>query len=200
MKRLARLAKWSWRSWPVIVTALTGVVHFLLYSSLSPYWTHLNKAINVILQLAGGGLLLYSLNSNIGTFGKGHLWFIFKNYIRTFPWNVRVVNLKVSPSTQWSTSTSGAITITKSGRNFEERLQDVERKLEEYLQHQHEKEQRLIGYMDGIRAGLTALINRQETSLYRLSSRVEESFVGGMLCQFFGFLLLAYAAVMSFFI
>src|SRR5687767_14327271 len=79
------LLRWIWRAWPVLVIGSIFVLHLLMLRSLDVDATTINETVALVLQISGGGLILYSIDSNIGVIRGGSLLSVFRNYCREFP-------------------------------------------------------------------------------------------------------------------
>lgn len=80
MSTLLRLIQWFGRAWPVIVIVLVICGHFLLLDYFSQSDEFINKTASLLAQLAGGFLILYSIDSNIGIMNEKSLLTMLKNF------------------------------------------------------------------------------------------------------------------------
>lgn len=84
MLKTMNLLRWKFvwlfvKPWPIWITIVIGIIHFVIYCLFNDNTMQVNKAISAILQLTGGLVVIYSINQNMGMFNRGDLLQVIKN-------------------------------------------------------------------------------------------------------------------------
>ena len=204
MTKLKQIAKWVWLAWPCIIVLAIGIFHYELYSHHPGFLTpgFLNKLISALLQIFGVAIVIYSIDQNIGMFRQERLATRVLNWLKSCPLFLRKsVTVNIS-GVAGVGSVSGTATITakRKGNSVTERLDELERRLDECLSIIFEKEGLLNRRIDEVRADVNASLLRYGSEVKALSSLLEQSAVGGVKLQLLGLLFLIYSAILGIFI
>ena len=199
MQKLRDGAAWGWGFWPAVVIAVLVFLHWLTWQYFGARWVNFNKATGAIFQTIGAGVVLFSINENIGTFRQyGFLTVVKKHWARRFwktPEPVQGACLFAEMSDQFNISAKLSCVPT----TIEERLQDLERKIEECSALILIKESEGKGRLEEARTSLAASIRSVSAELEHLSIRVERTLVDGVHMQVFGVFLAVYGTVVGYF-
>lgn len=193
MNRLMRIAKWLWRAWPVIVWGLTIGAHWALRCAIPASTPWIDKWTSALTQAIGGIIVIYSLAENLGLFGKGTLWTIFKSWLCEFPWATPKHALAGISGASISGLT-GSLTANASQSNttIEERLDAVEQRLNSVTLDLINKERALIGKIELLRTETFKRFIDGETAFAALADKLKQTAVGSFKPQLFGALLATY--------
>lgn len=187
---------WVWRAWPVILTALVGVIHFTVLQAIPDKSVTVNKWVSVLLQLAGGFFVLYSIDKNLGTFRNKNLWQSILDWFRSFPVGKRPVTHASHASGRVSLSGSANATFEPAATTIEEKLLRLERSIAEVRKSVTDLNEQFNAEIHELRLQLDSNVSAQKAEMALLSSRMDQSLVGGFKHQAFGVLLVLYGSLL----
>lgn len=199
MRKLKENAGWLWRIWPVISIAILALAHWFAWRHFGNSWVNLNKATGAILQTFGGGVVLFSINDNIGTFRQHGLLVVLKKYWADRPWKTPEPRHGALLFAECSDQFNVSATLGCAPSTVEERLMELERKLVECVALIHAKEAAINARQADEKAILTASIRNVSTQLEQLSTRVEKTLVDSIHMQVFGVFLAVYGTIVGYF-
>jgi len=198
MTMVGRLLRWLLKPWPLWAVALLGIVHYEVNSFFNPYEDSINKVTSAAVQIAGGLLVLYSLNQNIGTFRRGSLFSVIAQWYRDFPLIRRNIELRAESIGTSAVLGTPALIVTRSYETIEERLKEIERRIDENLQLLIKKEEKLYERIGQIETDLRNETHRTSSEIAKVKQVLDDTLVGDISIQVFGVLLVLYGAVLSF--
>ena len=158
-----------------------------------------NKVTGTFLQVVGGLIVLYSVNANLGLFREQHFGSIILGWFRSFPLFRKPVTISVSGSSSLAMGGRARISVCRTTNTVEEKIAELERRLDEFRQHVNEDIQAINARISQVHTELTTAVATNTATLNQLSSRLEMATVGGFKQQAFGVLLAIYGAVTSVF-
>lgn len=197
MKTFAAFAKWLWRAWPLLLTLVLGMIHWLVFigAGKTPC---VNKAFAAVLQIIGGLIVLHSINENLGLFGNHGLIAAIKNYFRACPLH----RSKQIIGHASGVSASGAIgvasvTVNATATTLEDRISALENRIAELRTEFLEKEMRLDARINQVQTEARQSSESHRQGIKELSGKLERTFVGGIKMQTFGVMLAVYGAILG---
>ena len=193
MNRLMRIAKWLWKAWPVIVLGLIIGAHWALRYAIPVSTPWIDKWTSALTQAIGGIIVIYSLVENLGLFGKGTPWTIFKSWLCEFPWATPKHTLAgVSGGAMSSLVGTLKAHGSQSNMTIEERLDAVEQRLNAVTLDLINKEKALSGKIELLRAETLKRFIDGEAAFAALADKLKQTAVGSFKPQLFGALLATY--------
>lgn len=158
----------------------------------------LDRWVSAITQVAGGLLVVHSIDQNLGAFRKHGLRSIALDWLRSFPGNRPPIAMSAHGSVRFggSATLSSAMTPTMPS-TLEERLAELRREFEEFSRTTQRRLEEVTQRVETVRGEAVALIHRTEADLRELAKRVEHTAVGGFKQQLFGILLAIYGAIVG---
>ena len=196
---IRRLVIWFWRAWPVIVMALLAGAHLQALASFQSESVLVNKLTGTFMQIIGGLIILYSVDSNLGLFRNQSLAATVIAWFRECPLFIRLVTISGSGSATCSISASVTGSVFRAATTVEERLAEVERRLEELRSEITMQNRAIHSRIEEVKTELSSSIASNQSALDKLSEKIENVTVGGFKQQAFGVLLVIYGAVTSVF-
>ena len=193
------LLSWLLRAWPVLSLVPIALAHATAHRFFPSDTVLINKITGTVLQMVGGLIVLYSVNTNLGLFRDKHFGHIIIDWFRSFPLFRKPVTISVSGSASTAVSGSARISVRRVTNTVEERIVELERQLEEFRQYVNEDIQVVNARIANVRSGLSTALAANTATLSQLSSRLELATVGGFKQQAFGVLLAVYGAITSVF-
>ncbi|MFA7382899.1 MAG: hypothetical protein WC001_05565 [Desulfurivibrionaceae bacterium] len=195
---IRRIAIWFWRAWPVIVMAALAYSHWFALVRFPGETVLVNKLTGTAMQVVGGLIVLYSVDSNLGLFRNQSLATTVIAWFRACPIFVRTVTLSAS-AVSCSASSSMSVTVIRAAKTIEERLAALEGRVEELRSEVATQHRAIHSRIEEVKSELSSSIASNQSALHRLSEQVEKATVGGFKQQAFGVMLVIYGAVTSIF-
>ena len=196
---IRRLAFWFWRAWPVLVMAALAYAHWRALACFPGEIVLVNKLTGTAMQVVGGLIVLYSVDSNLGLFRNQSLINTVIAWFRECPVFVRSITLSASATASCSASASMSATVIRAATTIEERLAALEGRFEELRSEVAAHHQAIHARIEDVKSELSNSIASNQSSLRKLSEQVEKETVGGFKQQAFGVMLVIYGAVTSVF-
>ena len=127
---MKRLVAWLWRAWPILLVAAIIGLH-LLVLKWSPLERRLiNKLAGTAMQIAGGLIVLQSIDGNLGIFKKQNLLAVVIGWFREFPFIHRGVTIELSGVASASAFGRATLTVKRTVSTLEEKVAELERQAE----------------------------------------------------------------------
>ncbi len=199
MHMIRRIVIWMWRAWPVLVMLLLASAHFQALATFPNQSVLVNKITGTLMQIVGGLIVLYSIDSNLGLFRNQSLVTSVIAWFRECPLYVRSVTVSASVSGSFGISGSASASVGRAATTVEERLAEVERRLEDLRSEVVTKNREIYSHITDVKIELSNSIASNQATLNKLSEKLEKVIVGGFKQQSFGVMLLIYGAVTSVF-
>lgn len=199
MQYISRLTVWLWRAWPVILLLGAISLHMIALSAFADRGTFVNKLTGTFLQVAGGVIVLLSLDGNLGLFKQQTLLAALILWVKEFPrGNHRTISLGVGMATGLNMAAS--LTVgRRTPTTLEERVAQLEQRITEESERLRSFERSTAELLAAVRSELRQSIAAVDTGLRELTTKVERSAIGGLKQQLFGVLLAVYGAIVSVF-
>lgn len=195
------IIKWILRAWPFLVPALIVLLH--QYTSILPChfqwmcWSNqtIDKYLSFGLNISGGLLVIYSIDSNLGLFKKGNLFTLLKNWIKSFPMiKGEPLIITAQPCHSVSTALPGRIELTKPPESIEELYRYTQEQIS-LLRKDLKNERR---NRDEVINKITNEWSTKHTALNKSVSEINEQLksvaIGGVKLQVLGVLLVTYGS------
>lgn len=168
---------------------------FLCWSNQS-----INKLISLVMQLMGGFIVLYSIDSNIFVLKKLKIFDLFKQWLRQCPLvKPKPIELKGSACVSISMSGAGSIRTCNNPETIEEKVEHLFKEIE-WIKADHKAElSKIHNQISFVESSLDRKFHRNSEDLVNLNRKIDNSSLGGLKLQLFGVLLLFYGAICGFF-
>lgn len=155
----------------------------------------INKRVSFFLQIIGGLLILFSIDSNIGIIKEKTLFSIFANYLREFPLIKRSVVIKLQGTANVTIGTEAKITVVRNPKNIEEKIEYLQEQINVVKRDLEQTQKELNEKIN--RQSKEIIIQNQEVKsvLRNFESKMDKVSVGGIKAQLFGVLLMLYGAI-----
>lgn len=199
LRSLSALLFWLLRAWPVLALVPIALVHATAHQFFPAEAVLVNKITGTALQIFGGLIVLYSVNTNLGLFRDKHFGHIVIDWFRSIPLFRKSVTISASGSASVAVGGSARISVRRVTNTVEEKIAELERQLDEFRQHVNEDIQAANARITQVHSELSTAVATNTATLNQLSSRLELATVGGFKQQAFGVLLAVYGAVTSVF-
>lgn len=190
-----RTFQWIWRSWPILIISAMVVAHWLVLDLLPSQWELINKTVALSLQIIGGILVLYSIDSNIGIIRGKTLVSEFRQYLAQFPLTRKshVIDGECVSST--SSTVKGRLTSTRNPATVTERLDYLQEQIDQVQDEFRNEISDLVGKFNQRTQKVDQKIGSLSKSISKVESTIEDVSVGGIKIQIFGFLLLIHGGI-----
>tara|TARA_R110002012_G_C11407190_1_gene586524 strand:+ start:65 stop:673 length:609 start_codon:yes stop_codon:yes gene_type:complete len=193
--------KWIFRAWPFLVTALIIITH--QYTSTLPCYFQwlcfsnqvIDKYLSFALNISGGLLVIYSIDSNLGLFKKGNLYTLFAKWVKSFPLvKGEPLSIVAEPGKYTVTAHPARIELTKPPESIEELYRYTQEQvslLRKDLKNERRSRDEALGKMANEWSTKHSAINKNVTEINDLLKAVA---IGGIKLQIFGVLLVTYGS------
>ncbi|MEQ1526575.1 MAG: hypothetical protein ABL902_02350 [Gallionella sp.] len=200
MRSLSALVFWLHRAWPVLALVPIAFVHAGAHQLFPAETVMVNKVTGTILQVVGGLIVLYSVNANLGLFREQHFGSIIIGWLRSFPLFRKRKKVTASFASGGAGTFSSIRSSSRRATNtVEEKIAELERRLDEFRLHVNEDIQAANARIAQVHTVLSKAVATNTATLNQLSSRLELVTIGGFKQQAFGVLLAVYGAFISVF-
>ena len=179
MHMIRRIVIWVWRAWPVLVMLLLASAHFQALATFPNQSVLVNKITGTLMQIVGGLIVLYSVDSNLGLFRNQSLATSVIAWFRECPLFVRSVTVSASCSGSIGISGSASASVGRAATTVEERLAEVERRLEDLRSEVATKNREIYSHITEVKFELSNSIASNQSALNKLSEKLEKVIVGG---------------------
>jgi hypothetical protein len=202
---MLNILKWIWRGWPVVTWA--SIIFFHQFSShlycieSLPCWSNqqVDKTLSFSLNLIGGLLVLYSIDSNLGLFSHGGMFSRLKKWLKSFPLiKGKPIEFEVGSGHVTFSAPKLEIEINRPPETIEElyiytreQIAFLKSDLKEQRKH---AEQQLHAFSSKVSAENA----RVSKILSTIIQQLEAVAIGGFKIQLFGVLLVIYGSYLNF--
>lgn len=201
---LYSIIKWTLRAWPFLVTLLIIFVH--QFTSTQPCYISLtcwsneaiDKYLSFSLNISGGLLVIYSIDSNLGVFKKGNLIVLFSNWLKSFP---LIKRKPITVTSDFCISNSIAhparIDLTKPPETIEELYkytQDQMALLRKDLKTERRNRDEALSKMTNEWSSKHSAINK---NVSEINDQLKAIAIGGIKLQIFGVCLVTYGSYIA---
>ena len=188
---------WLLRAWPMLALLPAFVAHWFALKHFADSTVMVNKIVGMTLQLAGGLLILYSINDNLGLFRRQSLRVTVIAWFKSFPFACKSVTVHVDGV--GVLVGSAAITTGTAPKTLEERVAQIEESLKFLRQEVAANAAAAQQQLQDAKSELGHRIDATASQVSDLAKKVEHAAVGGFKLQALGVLLAIYGAFTSFF-
>jgi hypothetical protein len=195
MSRLKQLFIWIARAWPLHFLLLAVGVHVLALTATHLDQTKVNRIVSLVLQLAGGGLVLYSIDSNIGVLRKRSLLAELGQYLRECPLVRRSVTLQVQGSSHVVTSARARLTAKRNPSSIDEKIAYLQEQLDVFRNEHREDMTELRGDLDKKTKDLGGRLDSLSQTARDIESKFDQVAVGDVRFQVLGVIFIVYGAI-----
>jgi hypothetical protein len=175
-----------------------GGMHYLAYSFFPESTTSVNKTVALVCQLIGGGLVLFSIDSNLGIIRKTRLFKAFFAYLKRFPPINHPKSVSVTYNFDTCVSVSNKPPIKTKPTTLEGKLEYLQDQIDE-LREKHESS--LVELKKENQKHIENLrqqIIKTQGSVTLLEKNLDKISVGGASVQIFGIFLVIYGAIIGY--
>lgn len=201
---LYSIIKWTLRAWPFLVTLLIIFIHQL--TSMQPCffqwmcWSNeiIDKYLSFGLNISGGILVIYSIDSNLGIFKKGNLFLLFSNWVKSFPL-IKRKSITVTSDLCISNSIAHPVQVelTKQPESIEELYKYTQEQvylLRKDLQSERRSRDEALSKMANEWSSKHSTINE---NISEINYQLKAIAIGGIKLQMFGVLLVIYGSYIA---
>lgn len=199
MAKVLSTTKWFLRSWPVLIPILLAGSHYLVNKNSGIDMRDINKTVSLVLQITGGFLILYSIDSNIWTIRKMSLFEMICSWIKAFPPTMSPVTLEIDNLVMKITGHSPKIRVSKSGTTIEEKIEKLQQQIVWMREDLSDEVNYIKKLIEVERRRVKVEISEIRTCVRNVDTKIDEVSVGGIEWQLFGVLLMIHGSVASYY-
>jgi hypothetical protein len=202
---LLKVLKWFWKGWPILTLLLLLIVHqaisnFSLYELMNfENIQQFDKFLSFLLNIIGGLLVLYSVDSNLGLFRKEGMFKLFVNWLKSFPL-LKPKPLENKATSVNSVSAVGKIRIEnqKTPTTLDELFEFTQKQinyLKEDIEYQNQQTNKKFEILT---RELSSKNQEIDKSISEINNQLTTVVIGGFKTQLFGVLLVLYGSYLSY--
>jgi len=165
------------------------------YESICWSNSEIDKYLSFGLNITGGILVLYSIDSNLGLFKKGNLLTLFTNWAKTFPLIKRKpINIVVEPSRIQVTAHDARVELNKPPESIEELYKYIQNQIS--LLRKDMKEDRRIreAALNKVTQDWSTRHSKISKDVSEINEQLKAVAIGGIKWQVLGVLLVIYGS------
>jgi hypothetical protein len=185
--------------WPGLIPLVIGAAHYTAATQVQMDWSHANRLISLILQSAGGMIVLYAIDSTLGVVGNTSLGKLFIDYLKQFPLIKRSCILDGRMAAARASARAGKLRIGLPKSTLEEKIGNLQQQidwLKEDLCEEINGVKNQLAESDRQHQQFEKLLRK---SINNLDQQFKEISIGGVKAQVFGVLLMLHGAVASYY-
>lgn len=173
--------------------------HYASIAFCNTDFKEINKVISSVLQIFGGLLVLYSIDSNLGVIDKNSIINMLIKWIKSFPPLAKPKTTEVGVAIEASASPSIKARSGKPGTTTEERLAYLQRQISWLKEDQDESFTQFKKKLSEIESKNVSEISSIRSSIGLTNDKLTDISVGGIKLQMFGVFFVIYGSVVSYF-
>ena len=147
------------------------------------------------MQLVGGLLILYSIDSNIGVIKQKSLFALLTNYIKEFPFIKRSLVLEAQCAAFGTSFGKAKISATRNPTSVDEKIAYLQEQIDGLRCELEQESKELNEKIDLHAKKMGEQIQDAKAALQNLELKMDEVSTGGIKIQLFGVLLMVYGAI-----
>jgi hypothetical protein len=195
---IARIIRWIWRAWPIPASLLLALVHIAIFRVWPENATAINSTTALVLQILGGLLVLYSINSNIGVMRRGSLLAQFRAYLSDFPMRKKSYVLDIHDSVHSVSAGRARLRLTRTPKSLDEAVEYFQGQLDE-LRKEHAEDVNELRTMVLKRVTeLESKVASAAKGIKEVEVKVDATVIGDVRIQIFGVIMLVYGAICAY--
>lgn len=195
MDKLTQLFSWIMRAWPFLALAAVACCHYVLFKVFASAGNSIDQGVSTFFQVAGGLIVLYSINENIGLFKEKTLYTMMIEWLKDFPFNKKSITAqRIAINVGIGLSGSMTAQTKQKYSSVEEHLSELQRQIDECRQLVHDREKEIRESVEQTKKELLKELNGNNEKIEDVRQLLKETIVGGFKMQLFGVLLVIYGA------
>ena len=199
MTRIILLIKWLVRAWPVLISIALAYSHYYVLLKCNVNVAELNKTIALFLQVIGGLLIIYSIDSNIGIVTNKSLFSYVKNWIVSIPLFSKSITLQVDSAKHTITGHPVKLRVGSSTETLEGKVEYIQQQIEWLKEDLNDEVKHLKDIHNNSEKRLNEEITKLHGKVGVIDTKMNKVSLGGVKIQFFGILLMVHGSISSYF-
>ncbi len=194
-----KLLIWLWRAWPILSLFPVIFIHALLIHYFCLNASTTNKIFSYGSQIAGGLLILYSIDSNIGVIKGKTLIEVLVNYIKECPLKKLPLQVEVHDGVNVVAGGKAKVAYCRNPKTIDAKIEYLQEQIKNVKRDLEQESKDLHNKIDLQAKNMGIEIQKTKSTLQTIESRMEKVYVGGIKGQLFGVLLIVYGAFSGYF-
>jgi hypothetical protein len=189
-----RFYQWCVRAWPLWATLFVIAAHQTMIATFPQQSEIINKAVSIGLQVLGGLLVLYAIDSTLGMFRGTTIFRVMAEWFLSCPIWRKPRTIEGSGATTLSVTASGQGRIERKAGSIAGRIAELERQMDEMYQDIGRREKALRKLISDSKAEFSDRVQQSETAIRRVEGKVDATALGSIKQQAFGVVIAIYGA------
>ncbi len=183
------------RGQSLIAVLAVSLLHYATVSCFPENTTEIHRVVALIFQLAGGALVLYTINSNLVTLKNENILSTWLRSGKPWPSNNPLQTIHISAKTAASTYRAVEGTVTLTPATVEGKLEHLQKQIDELRKKHQSSLSELMNKNEEHTQELREQINKTQESQNSLKNNLNEIAIGGLTYQILGILLVLYGSI-----
>lgn len=198
MNQMFLLARWLLRSWPVLIPAFFVALHYIAINSCFASPEKINEFFAFGLQLAGGLIILYSIDSNIGIVHNSNILKVVKKWFSEIPLFKKPSTQTITVGSISSKETVNGLRVYKTPRTIEEKISHLQTQIDWMKEDLEKQKESLQQSISKLKKASFKEIDIIKSQLLTLEGDFEEISIGGIKLQVMGVFFIVHGSFSSY--
>ncbi|MET4160736.1 hypothetical protein ABIE61_000550 [Marinobacterium sp. MBR-111] len=194
---MKRFYRWFMDAWPIWAAALIIGVHRLSLQAFPQKIEETNSVFSLGLQIIGGLMVLYSIDSNLAALRGQNIWLLIGQWFRNCPLWSKPKTVQVSLKAEIGISASASGRVKRRAITLEERVEELERQVDETYKEMHQREEAVKSLVSDVKNELLSKIAENQAGIRGVEGKLDNTTLGGLKQQVFGVLIVIYGALLG---
>jgi len=196
---MRRFYHWCRRAWPLWASLMVIAAHLAVVNTFPQQSKEINGGFSIAMQVLGGLLVLYSIDSTLGLMREESIFRIISKWLQDCPlWSKsKAVNVSVSSAASAMASFNARVKTVAS--SLPDRVTELERQVEEAYREMDRKNQALKELISEAKGQLSTRIGGAESAIRSVEKKLDTTMLSGIKQQIFGVVIAIYGAGLGYF-
>jgi hypothetical protein len=173
--------------------------HLAVINTFPQQSKEINKGFSIAMQVLGGSLVLYSINSTLGLMREESIYRVITKWFRDCPLWSKPKVVEVSVSATANASASLQARVKKGASSLTDRVTELERQVDEAYREMDRKNQTLKELISEVKGQLSTRIGGAESAIRGVEKKLDTTTLSGIKQQVFGVVVAVYGAGLGYF-
>lgn len=196
--RLAALVQWVFRMWPVLLPFALMATHYALASHIGAPMAPVSKVMSYLLQVAGGIIVLYSINANLVMQNHTSLADLAKVYLRAFPLRRTTATTTAEPAASAPLKPRAFTWPGLRGKSTTERLKHLHQQIEQIRESVNRETGVSVAEVEALEQQAAEVTQQARETIVCINRKVQKLCLCTVKMQLFGVLLMMHGFLAQF--
>lgn len=194
---MKRFYRWFMDAWPIWAAASIIGAHRGLLQAFPQKIEETNTVFSLGLQIIGGLMVLYSIDSNLAELRGQNIWLLIRQWFQNCPLWSKPRTVQVSLKGEIGISSSASGRVKRRAITLEERVEELERQVDEAYKEMHRREETVKKLISDVKNELSSKVAENQAGIRGVEGKLDNTALGGLKQQVFGVLIVIYGALLG---